>query len=584
MKNSLKLMIIAAAASLALTGCNCFGKMAKKQDQVTISCTPDVLALNNGKVEADITVNFPAKYYNKKAVLKVTPIMAFEGGIVEGAAKYFQGSKVNDNYTVVDNTMGGTFTQHVEFPYDARMAKSELRLLVEVKCPSGKCKTFTLVNANTGALAGKAEQQTLAAGGQQALELKKLFSLPVAKGVNTLQSDLDYAAVMSNTANNYKNVTTVVTKADIMYAINSATVSNKAANSDDLKAFKQNVVETQSNDRATQKLYVNGYASPDGPEKFNDNLSNARSKSGKKTADKLLKGTGMDLDVASYGEDWEGFQELVAASDIEDKDIILQVLRRYDSSSQRESEIKNMSAVFTELKKEILPKLRRAQLVNSTDIKGKTDAEMAALINSGRLDELTDEELLYMAESVLTDAKAKATVLEYAAKKFNDARAYNNLGVVYASLGDNAKALAAYEKAAQLGLNNNEINSNLALANLANGNVTKAQQYAAAADAKTKSMIAAAQGNYSTAASTLTGYNAAIANTMNNDLTAAKKALSSDTSAKADYLRAVIASKEGDLETAKAQLRSAVAKDSTLAAKAAKDVNLSNLFASGFKL
>lgn len=584
MKNSLKLMVIAAAASLALTGCNCFGKMAKKQDQVAIACTPDVLALNNGKVEADITVNFPAKYYNKKAVLKVTPIMAFEGGIVEGAAKYFQGSKVNDNYTVVDNTMGGTFTQHVEFPYDARMAKSELRLLVEVKCPSGKCKTFTLVNANTGALAGKAEQQTLAAGGRQAQELKKLFSLPVAKGVNTLQSDLDYAAVMSNTANNYKNVTTVVTKADIMYAINSATVSNKAANSDDLKAFKQNVVETQSNDRATQKLYVNGYASPDGPEKFNDNLSNARSKSGKKTADKLLKGTGMDLDVASYGEDWEGFQELVAASDIEDKDIILQVLRRYDSSSQRESEIKNMSAVFTELKKEILPKLRRAQLVNSTDIKGKTDAEMAALINSGRLDELTDEELLYMAESVLTDAKAKATVLEYAAKKFNDARAYNNLGVVYASLGDNAKALAAYEKAAQLGLNNNEINSNLALANLANGNVTKAQQYAAAADAKTKSMIAAAQGNYSTAASTLTGYNAAIANTMNNDLTAAKKALASDTSAKADYLRAVIASKEGDLETAKAQLRSSIAKDSSLAAKAAKDVNLSNLFASGFKL
>ncbi len=583
MKNLLKITVAAALAAFTLSGCNCFSKMAKNQDQVNITCTPDVLALNNGKVEADITVNFPAKYYNKKAVLKVTPIMVFEGGIIEGATKYFQGSKVNDNYTVVD-AMGGTFTQHVEFPYDARMAQSELKLLVEVKCPSGKCKTFTLVNANTGALAGKAELQALAAGGKEAQAVKNLFALPVAKGVNTLQSDLDYAAVMSNTANNYKNVTTVVTKADIMYAINSAKVSSKAANSDDLKAFKQNVVDTKNNDRATQKLYVNGYASPDGPEKFNDNLSNARSKSGKQTADKLLKGTGMDLDVASYGEDWEGFQELVAASDIEDKDIILQVLSRYNSSSQRESEIKNMSAVFTELKKEILPKLRRAQLVNSTDIKGKTDAEMAALINSGRLDELTDEELLYMAESVLTDAKAKATVLEYAAKKFNDARAYNNLGVVYAAMGDNAKALAAYEKAAQLGLNNNEINSNLALANLSNGNVTKAQQYAAAADAKTKSMIAAAQGNYSPAASTLSGYNAAIANTMNNDLTAAKKAIASDSSAKADYLRAVIASKEGDLDTAKTQLRSAVSKDSSLAAKAAKDVNLSNLFASGFKL
>ena len=583
MKNTLRLLLVAAVVALGFTGCNCFGKMAKNQEAVSITCTPDVLALNNGKVEADITVKFPAQYYNKKAVLKVTPVMVFADGEVEGATKYFQGSAVKDNYTVV-NAAGGEFTQHVEFPYDARMIQSELQLRIEVKCPSGKCKTFTLVNANTGALPTKAEAAALAAGGQQANTIKRAFGLTIAKGVNTLQKDLDYAAVMSNTANNYKNVTTVVTKADIMYAINSSNVSKKAANSDELKAFKQNVVETQANDRASQKLYVHGYASPDGPEKFNDKLSSARSKSGHKAAEKLLKDTGMELDVASYGEDWEGFKELVAASDIEDKDIILQVLGRYDSSSQRESEIKNMSAVFTELKKEILPKLRRAQLVNSTDIKGKTNDEMAALINSGRLDELTNEELLYMAESVITDTKAKATVLEYTAKKFNDARAYNNLGVVYAAMGDMSQALAAYEKAQQLGLNTNEINSNLALANLANGNITKAQQYAAAADAKTKSLIAAAQGNYSTAAATLTGYNAAIANTMNNDLTAAKKAISADTSAKADYLRAVIAAKEGDIETAKTQLKSAVAKDATLAQKAAKDVNLAKLFANGFKL
>ena len=582
MKNSLRLLLVAAVAVLGFTGCNCFGKMAKNQQAVSISCTPDVLALNNGKVEADITVKFPAQYYNKKAVLKVTPVMVFADGEVEGATKYFQGSAVKDNYTVV-NAAGGEFTQHVEFPYDARMEQSELQLRIEVKCPGGKCKTFTLVNANTGALPTKAEAASLSAGGQQAAAIKRAFGLTIAKGVNTLQKDLDYAAVMSNTANNYKNVTTVVTKADIMYAINSSNVSKKAANSDELKAFKQNVVETQANDRASQKLYVHGYASPDGPERLNDKLSSARSKSGHKTAEKLLKGTGMELDVASYGEDWEGFKELVAASDIEDKDIILQVLGRYDSSSQRESEIKNMSAVFTELKKEILPKLRRAQLVNSTDIKGKTNDEMAALINSGRLDELTNEELLYMAESVISDNKVKAMVLEYTAKKFNDARAYNNLGVVYGKMGDMSKALTAYEKAQQLGLNTNEINSNLALANLANGNITKAQQYASAADAKTKSLIAAAQGNYSTAAATLSGYNSAIANTMNNDLTAAKKAIAADTSAKADYLRAVIASKEGDLETAKAQLKSAVAKDASLATKAAKDVNLANLFASGFK-
>ena len=584
MKNVFRLMAIVAVASLSLTSCNCFKKMAKNQDEVKVTCTPDVLTLNNGKVEADITVVFPAEYYNKKAVLKVTPIMVFEGGIVEGATKYFQGGKVKENYTVIDKKLGGEYTQHVEFPYDARMAQSELKVLVEVKCPKGKCKDYTLVNANTGALPTKAEKAALAAGGAQAEAVKVEFAYPIAKGVNTLQGDLDYASAMSNTANNYKNVTTVVTKADILYAINSSNVSKKAANTEDLKAFKENVVANQANDRASQKLYVNGYASPDGPEKFNDKLSSARSKSGHKAAQKLLKDTGMELDAASYGEDWEGFKELVAASDIEDKDLILQVLSRYDSSTQRESEIKNMSAVFTELKKEILPKLRRAQLINSTDIKGKTNDEMAALINEGRLEELTNEELLYMAESVLADAKAKVAVLEYTAKKFNDARAYNNLGVVLAQLGDKAKALTAFEKAAQLGLNNNEINSNLALANLANGNVAKAQQFAAAADAKTKSLISAAQGSYSAAAATLEGYNAAIASTLNNDLSAAKKAIAAETTAKADYLRAVIASKEGDLETAKAQLKSAIAKDATLAVKAAKDVNLANLFASGFKL
>ena len=124
MKNFLKLFVVAVASVVVFTGCNCFGKMSKQQDAVSIACTPDVLALNNGKVEADITVTFPAKYYNKKAVLKVTPVMVFAGGEVEGATKYFQGSKVQDNYTVV-NTMGGQFTQHVEFPYDARMAQSE---------------------------------------------------------------------------------------------------------------------------------------------------------------------------------------------------------------------------------------------------------------------------------------------------------------------------------------------------------------------------------------------------------------------------------------------------------------------------
>ena len=155
MKNLFKVSAVLAVAVLTLAGCNCFKKMAKNQDDVKLTCTPEVLVLNNGKVEADITVVFPEKYFNAKAVAKVTPVIVFEGGEVVGTTQYFQGSKVDDNYTVIEKKNGGSYTMHVSFPYDERMACSELQLRAEIKCPSGKCKEFTLVNLNNGAIPTK---------------------------------------------------------------------------------------------------------------------------------------------------------------------------------------------------------------------------------------------------------------------------------------------------------------------------------------------------------------------------------------------------------------------------------------------
>ena len=568
--------LMAVAVVALVTSCGCFRKMARNAEDVSIACNPEVLVLNNGKVEADITVNFPVEYYNKKAVVKVTPVIVFEGGEVEGATYFFQGSKGDDNYTVVDKAMGGKFTQHVEFPYDCRMAMSELQLRVEIKCPSGKCKEFTLVNANTGAIATKKEKAVLAAGGAEAEALKRAFGLVVAKGVNTLQKDLDYADAMSTTANNYKNVTTVVTDAEILYAVNSSRVKKGAADTEGIKSFWANVEAQQSNDRATQNLFITGYASPEGPIKFNKNLSDKRSQSANKAVSAQAEELGVAFTLEFKGEDWDGFQELVAASNIENKDLILNILSTYTDAAKREEEIINLSNVYPTIKKEILPLLRRAQLINSTDIKGKTNDEMKALAEAGKYSELNLEELLYTAETVLCCDKCKAAVLEYAAKEYNDARAYNNLGVAYAGLGEAEKSLAAFEKAAELGLKDANLNNNIALANLANGNVEKAKTYSAAANAETKALIAASEGQYSAAAS-IEGFNGAIANVMNNDLTAAKKAIANDKSAKADYLRAVIAVKEGDLETGKAQLNSAISKDETLKEKAAKDINLAPL-------
>jgi outer membrane protein OmpA-like peptidoglycan-associated protein len=574
MKNLFKLSAVLAVVVLTLSGCNCFKKMAKNQDDVKLTCTPEVLVLNNGKVDADIAVTFPEKYFNAKAVLKVTPVIVFEGGEVAGTTQYFQGSKVDDNYTVIDKKMGGNYTMHVSFPYDERMACSELQLRAEIKCPKGKCKEFTLVNLNNGAIPTKEEAAVLAAGGAEADALKRAFGLTVAQGVNTLQRDLNFASAMQDMESGYKNVITEVTKADYKYAINSSRLAKKAKTSEDLTAFQQKAAEQKDNDRIKQNIYVNGYASPDGPEKFNDKLSAARSESGKKAAEELLKEIGLSLDAASYGEDWEGFKELVAASNIEDKALILSVLESYTSSSEREEQIKNMSNVFTALKKEILPQLRRAQLVNSSDITGKTDDEMAALVRAGKFAELDEKELLHIASTGKLTAAEKIATLEVAAREYKSAAAYNNLGVAYAEVGEGAKAAEAFANAVKAGANASAINNNLALVNLMNGNTEAAKAYTANASKEAKALAAAAEGNYAQAQSQLEGYNAAIAATMNADYTAAKQFIANDKSADADYLRAVIATKQGDMAAATAELKSAIAKDASLAERAKKDVNL----------
>ena len=572
MKNFMKLSVVLVAGALAFSSCNCFKKMAKNRDEVNLTVNPEVLTLNNGFVAADINVTFPESYFNKKAVVKVTPVIVFEGGEVAGTPKFYQGSSVDENYTVVANN-GGSFTQHVEFPYDPRMDQCALQLRAEIKCASGGCKEFTLVNLNDGSIATK-EQMEVLAGNDEAAKaaLAKEFGLTVAYGLNTLQKDIKYGDIMEPMANNYKRVTTVVDKTDLLYAINSSVVTKKNERKADLGNFKDNVDKNLHNDRATQNIAIKGYASPDGPEKFNDKLSKARSESGKKVVAKLLKNSGLEIDAAAYGEDWAGFKELVEKSDIKDKNLILQVLSLYNSPAQREAEIKNMSSVFNELKSDILPELRRSQIVNSTDIQGKTDAEIMAAYRNG--DALTVEE--YAADKLANGANEQVSILAAAAKKYNDARVYNNLGVAQTKAGQKASALQSFEKAAKLD-SSKELNKNLLLSNLANGRTAEAKKYAQSADAEAKAAMAAAQGDYKAAANTLEGYNAAVASVMNNDLAAAKKAIAKDNSADADYLRAVIAAKEGDLNTANAQLKSAVAKNPALAEKAAKDVNLKAL-------
>ena len=573
MKKFITLTAVLAAA-LTLSSCDCFKKMAKDPAAIQVSCTPEVLVLNNGKIAADISASIPADYFNKKAALKVTPVLFFEGGAVAGETLLLQGEKVASNGMIVKSKEALSINRHVEFDYQPAMDACELKLLVEVKCKSGKCKEFTLINANNGAVLNKEQLAVLAANDAAAYALKNECGRKIAVGLNILQKDIDFAVAMEPEANNYRNVTTSVVTADLIYKINSSRLAKKATATDEVAALKASVESYLNNDRAAQTVYVNGYASPDGPEKFNDKLAGKRSQSGLKAVQKLLAETGLNIDAAAYGEDWDGFKAAVAASNIQDKDLILQVLSMYSSAAEREKEIKNLASVFGALKTEVLPQLRRAQIVNTIDVTGKTDAEMVALVNAGNAAELSLEELLHIAEAQPAVAEA---ALKAAASKYGDARAYNNLAIVLAKQGDYAGALKALDSAAKAGSKSEELNNNYALVYLAMGETDKAAEYAKGANAEVKALAAAAKGEYSAAVNNLEGYNAAIAQVQEGKLAAAKSSLNGDQSAKADYLRAVIAAKEGNISAAKAALQSAVAKDASLAKKAAKDVNLAAL-------
>ncbi len=587
---NLSIAILAFAAVSSCSSSKSFGSMDEGFDTaaaaaaaaaVDYSCSPEVLTLTNGVVSANVTVTFPADYFNKNVIVKVTPTVVYDGGEAVGSPVYFQGTNVEDNYTVVTEA-GGSYGIPVSFAYTDDMQLSDLQLRVELRNAKKSTNPYYVVNANNGQLLTSSEDAIVATGSSEATAILNACGVVVANGVNTLQRDFCFASLMDLMDNDYKAVTYGVSKANINYAINSSKVNTSSLTDSQMVAFKEFIEATKDNESATQKVSANGYASPDGPEKLNDKLSAARSESAMKAMDKFFAEMGLEVDAASYGEDWDGFKELVQASSIQDKNLILQVLSLYDSSVQREAEIKNLSSVYSEIKTDILPELRRAQLVNNISIQGMSDEEMMALVEAENYSELTLEELLYLCESVIEDNETKLAVMEYASKKYRDARVQNNYGVALAKSGDAEGALKAFEAATRMGASDSTINKNLVLSNLENDDYAEAKKYTA--DAEASYIVSAIEGNYAPAATNLKGYNAAIANIMTNNYSAAKANLAGVECPKADYLRAVIASAEGEVEAGISFVKKAIAADSSLAEKAANDVNLANLFEGGLVL
>ena len=508
-------------------------------DSVAVNCNPAVLEVVAGKIEADVTVTYPADYFHPKAILEVTPVIVYEGGEAKMEAFVFQGEKVQDNYDVIP-AAGTTVTKKVSFNYAPGMEKSHLELRGTVKYKSNSMD---------------------------------LPSKKVADGANTTYMLVCKDGKVDYKADNYQEIINQTAEGQILYTINSSNVRNNQLTSKSIKDFQAAIDAIKANERKTLTgTDIVAYASPDGKEANNAKLSNNRSKSAEKAFGKVTKKHTVDapVNVKSIGEDWEGFQELVANSNLDDKDLIIRVLSMYSDPAVREKEIKNLSAVYKTLAKEVLPALRRARFIANVEFTNYTSEELLDLINSNS--DVLDEEALLRTATLVKENDAKLAIYNKAVEKFNSARAQYNIAVTYMNMNDLAKAKTALAKVEK----DADVYNALGVIALREGDNKAAAEYFAysknATSVENSAILDILNGNYKAAAQKLAGKtdcNAALAQLLvgNNAPAAALECKC----AKSSYLRAVAAARQGNAATVKSELEK-VAKNEKLAARAAKDV------------
>lgn len=535
----------AAVAAIAVASCSSAEKMTDKAlvDAIKITCNPEILEVVAGGIDADITVEYPANYFNPKAILEVTPVIVFEGGEVAAAPFKYQGEKVKDNYKVVAKA-GQTVREKVHFDYVEGMEKATLELRGVVKY---KTKSWN-------APARK-----------------------VADGCNTTYMLVDQNGYISLKADKYQEIVKQTAEGQILYRINSAEVSNSQIRSKSVKDFVAALDEIIANERKTLVgTEVVAYASPDGGQKLNSKLSDNRSKTADKAWNKVTKGKKIaDPEVKSIGQDWEGFRELVENSNIEDKDLILRVLSMYSDPAVRESEIKNMSEVYTSLKSTVLPELRRARFIANVEYQNYTSEELLKLVDDNI--DVLDEEALLRAASLVRDNDKKADLYQKAADKFGSDRARFNKGVALLAAGKVAAAETAFN---QVQTKDGELENALGVIALQKGDYQEAaRRFAKAGTDEAKwnmGLYDVLSGNYEKAAQELADtkgccFNRSLAYILADRLNDAEKSLTCQ-DARANYLRAIIAARKGDatgVQTNLAKVRSA---DAELAARAEKDI------------
>ena len=543
-----------AAATIALSSCGKLGNLGA--DNFNVSPTP--LEAVGGEVPATINGVFPVKYMKKKAVVTVTPVLKYDGKEALGQPATFQGEKVEENNTSISYKLGGTYTMKTTFAYESGMEQSDL---------------YARFDARLG---------------------NKKVSIPEVKigyGVVTTSELLGRCTGSASTAKDvFQRVIEQKHEANIKFLIGQANLRASELSSvsiqDLVKILKE--INDKQEERALQGIEVSAYASPDGSYNINEKLAERRQNVSADYVRKQMKKANVDGDVSVRytAEDWDGFQELVSKSNLQDKDLILRVLSMYQDPEEREQQIRNMSSVYTEIASGIMPELRRARLMVNYEVIGRSDEQILQQYKDDAK-KLSVDELLYGANELVEDDATRRQWYETTTRLYpGDYRAYNNLAKMAIENGDEVGAKAYLAKAKAVDAKAPEANANMALISLMDGDRSAAQTYMSQASGSDTfndimGQINIANGNYTAAASNLQKSNtnaAALAQILNKDYASANRTLANvrKPDATTSYLKAIVGARTGDSAAVRSNLQAAISQDATLGKRAVKDLEFSN--------
>lgn len=552
-----QLIGLAAITSTYLVGCTIM-------KDLTYEVKPNPVEMHGDTITLNISGKFAEKGLHKKAVVEITPYIEGVGNGTKADFKteIFQGEKAAGNGQVVPKG-GKSFTYTSRIPYKSDFEAADVK--IRYKLMKGKSEKKPKGNANP-----KIADATI---------------------ITPYLVNFDDKAIVA-TYNLVRSWPKSVDAFTINYQKGQHVVLPKELNDKDVKGFTPWMENTLKNPKMVIKgISIPAYASPEGEVDMNANLANDRAKSAMETTKGIFKKMKYDAGSADgfyslngKGEDWEGFKKLMEASAIKDKELVIRVLSMTSDLKAREGEIRNMAKTYTEIEREILPQLRRATIVVNYDLNGPTDDEIKAMSKS-LPDSLRAEEILYAADKLTsaTDWNEKLRIYKEAARVYpKDWRMHNNVGYVYLMMNNVNEASNAFNKAAELEPNNPIVKNNLGAIAHRMGDREKAIKLFNEAGSAgpevgyNKGIYFIQRGKYGDAVSnfgSFKSFNTALAKFENGDAAGAKSDLDASDekeSAKAYYLRAIIAARAGDA-SGLGNLKTAISKDATLKAKAAKD-------------